>query len=83
MRNIFKKMFKKEEVSDEMVTMNDGDSYLLTKDHVRLFIKCCDCGLVHKIEIAGNKNDIWLTFWRSDEKELGQYEIMNIVKRKK
>ncbi|HDY88133.1 MAG TPA: hypothetical protein ENH82_08485 [bacterium] len=46
----------------------DGDEFCISPEH---YIKCCDCGLVHKIKVKKYKGKFYLRIWQ-DKRRTGQ-----------
>src|ERR1035437_1897813 len=49
--------------------LEPGAPWLVDKD-TSLYVACCDCGLVHRIDITDMGTQYKLEFWRDDEESV-------------
>lgn len=60
------------------IPMNEGDTLLITEKHDHIFTKCCDCGLIHRIDIIRNNGKMSLKFYRIDDENSIDWESLDI-----
>lgn len=53
--------------------LKDGEAVRFDPDRVKLYFACCDCGLVHRINVTRHRKTRNLTMrWYREERRTGQ-----------
>lgn len=65
---------------DEPVKLSSEDQVLLDAAQRVMFQQCCDCGLTHRIEVEGNKGDLWFRWVNIGKQFPPDLEIKTIVR---
>lgn len=51
----------------------DGDEFCISPEH---YIRCCDCGLIHRVKVRKHKGKFYLKAW-VDKRKTAQFRRRN------
>lgn len=65
---------------NEPVRLSSEDQILLPADQSFMLQQCCNCSLTHRIEVEGNRSDLWFRWVNIGDQFPTDVEIRNVVR---
>lgn len=65
---------------DEPYRLSSDEQILLKAEQTVFYQQCCDCGLTHRVEVEGNKGDLWFRHVNIGKEFPPDVEIRNVVR---
>jgi hypothetical protein len=64
--------------TDKYIPFHDGDGFKVGTDNGIMYIACCDCGLVHRMEIHRSSRWVYMRMYRDKRRTSANRRAKNI-----